>query len=243
MRFEGKTAVVTGAGSGIGRVVAQRFVDEGATVFGLDINVQNVPHGVLPLQADISNEEQVNAAIDRATQETGQIDVLCNLAGIVVEGDILDTTCDDWERSFAINVKGVFLATRAALKNMVGAGRGVIINAGSSAAHLGLPNRASYCAAKGAVEALTRQVAVAYAGTGVRCNAVTPGPVDTPLVQAFFNKAADPEAARAASGARVPLNRLAQPEEIANAILFLASDEASYVTGESLRVDGGQIIV
>ena len=241
MRFEGKTVIVTGAGSGIGQAVTQQLLEEGATVYGLDIRVDGVPDGAGRLETNIADETAVRRAVAKVIADTGQVDVLCNLAGIAVEGDPVDTSLDDWERSFAVNVRGVFLATQAVLPHMIERRVGSIVNAGSTAAQIGIPNRTAYCASKGAVEAFTRQVAVEYAGVGVRCNAVSPGPVDSPMVQAIYARSADPEAARVKNAARVPVGRLARPEEIAGAILYLASDEAGFVTGAALSIDGGLV--
>ena len=238
-RFDGRTAVVTGAGSGIGQAIAAAFLAEGAVVFAGDLDPRGVPDGCTPVEVDVTDPAAVDALIAAAADATGQLDVMCNNAGIGSTADALTCTPEEWDRVFAVNARGVFLGTRAALPHMLSQQRGAIVNTASVGGMVGLRDRAAYCASKGAVIAFTKQVALQYAGTGVRCNCVCPGTVDSPWVQRLLDEADDPVERRAALVARQPVGRLGAPAEIAQAVLYLASDEASFATGTSLVVDGG----
>jgi meso-butanediol dehydrogenase / (S,S)-butanediol dehydrogenase / diacetyl reductase len=241
-RFEGRTAVVTGAASGIGSEITRLLIEEGARVVGADMDPTNVPAGASAFKADVSDPADVNSMIAAAIEEFGHIDILCNNAGIGSVHDVLGCSLDEWERLFAVNVRGVFLGIKAALPSMLERGHGVIVNTASVAGMMGLRDRAAYCATKGAVISLTQQVAVQYAGTGVRCNCVCPGTVDSPWVGRLLDQADDPALARERLVARQPLGRLGQPTEVAKAILYLASDDASFMTGSSLVIDGGMTV-
>jgi len=181
----------------------------------------------------------VQALVDTCVGEHGRIDILCNNAGVGGVTDVLGCTTEMWDRLFAVNVRGVFLGIRASLPHMLDAGSGVIVNTASVAASVGLPDRAAYCASKGAVVALTRQVAVQYASRGIRCNCVSPGTVDSPWVRRLLDRADDPGATREALVARQPLGRLGTPGEVADLVAYLASDQASFVTGADWLIDGG----
>lgn len=233
-RFEGRTAIVTGAGSGIGLALAACFRAEGAVVIGADLKGADI-------FCDVSREEDVQQLVGHAIDETGRLDVLCNNAGIGSTADAVSCSVEEWERVFAVNVRGVFLGTKAALPHMLRDGRGAIVNTASVAGLVGLRDRAAYCASKGAVVSFTKQVAIQYAGTGVRCNCVCPGTVDSPWVRRLLDEASDPDAARAELVARQPLGRLGRPEEIATAIAYLASDDAEFVTGAAWVIDGGVV--
>lgn len=239
MRFEGRSVVITGAGSGIGWEMTRLFMEEGASVVGGDLDPSGVPDGAVAVACDVSSEPDVRALVDTAVERHGRVDVLCNNAGIGSTTDAIACTVDEWDRLFAVNCRGVFLGTKLALPHMLERGSGTIVNTASVAGLIGLRDRAAYCATKGAVIAFTRQVAIQYAGTGVRCNCVCPGTVDSPWVGRLLAQADDAEAARAALVARQPLGRLAQPVEVARAALYLASDDAAFVTGEALVIDGG----
>ncbi len=238
-RFEGRTAVITGAGSGIGFEMARLFLEEGAVVVAADINPDGVPAGTIAVETDVSDEQQVRSMIGVAVSRTGRVDVLCNNAGIGSTADALSCTVEEWDRMFAVNVRGVFLGTKYALSHMLEQRKGAIVNTASAAGLIGLKDRAPYCATKGAVITFTKQVAIQYANTGVRCNCICPGTVDSPWVAGLLEKAEDPAAAREALIARQPLGRLGQPVEIAKAALYLASDDAEFMTGTALVIDGG----
>lgn len=238
-RFEGRTAVVTGGASGIGFEMARMLLEEGATVVAADLDPSGVPAGSVGVAVDVSDPTAVEALIAVAVDRTGRLDVLLNNAGIGSTADPVACSVDEWDRVFAVNVRGVFLGTKYALPVMLAQGSGAIVNTSSVAGLIGLRDRAAYCASKGAVTAFTRQVAVQYAGTGVRCNCVCPGTVDSPWVGRLMDETEDPAATRAALTARQPLGRLGQPVEIARAALYLASDDAAFVTGTALVIDGG----
>jgi NAD(P)-dependent dehydrogenase (short-subunit alcohol dehydrogenase family) len=240
-RFEGWTVVVTGAASGIGAEMAMGFHREGARVYGADLDVSSVPEGCFGHRADVSRPTDVEQLIARAVEETGRLDVMCNNAGIGSTADPVSCTVEDWDRVFAVNARGVFLGTKYALPHMLDRGKGAIVNTASVAGLIGLKDRASYCASKGAVISFTKQVAIQYAGTGVRCNCVCPGTVDSPWVAGLLDQSEDPAAMRAALVARQPMGRLGEPREIAAAALYLASDDAAFVTGSALVIDGGLV--
>ena len=235
-RFTGRRALVTGAGSGIGAAVARRLAAEGAELLLADAagdRVRDVAgelgEAVGWVQLDVRDEDAVQAA-------TGDLDVLVNVAGIGSTTSAPDTPLDVWEDVFAVNARGTFLCCKHAIPGMVARGGGTIVNIGSVAGLVGLRNRAAYCASKGAVIALTRALAVDHVGDGVRVNVVCPGTVDSPWVQRLVHDAGE---SLDALRARQPMGRLGTPEEIADAVLYLASDAAAFVTGSSLVIDGG----
>jgi NAD(P)-dependent dehydrogenase (short-subunit alcohol dehydrogenase family) len=235
-RFAGKRALVTGAGSGIGAAVARGLHAEGAQVRLADVAAEGVEalaaelgDRARALRLDVRDEEQVRGA-------TSDLDVLVNVAGIGSTTTAPDTPLEVWEDVFAVNARGSFLCCKHAIPGMAERGRGSIVNVASVAGLVGLRNRAAYCASKGAVIALTRALAVDHVGDGIRVNAVCPGTVDTPWVRRLVEEAGESlEALRA----RQPLGRLGTPEEIAEAVLFLASDAAAFVTGSVFVIDGG----
>lgn len=240
-RFHGRTVVVTGAGSGIGYEMARQFHDEGAYVYAADLTPGSVPPGTTAVRVDVTDADSVAAALAQAVDETGRLDVLCNNAGASSTTDPVSCTVEEWDHTFAVNTRGVFLGTKFALPTMLAQGGGAIVNTASAAGLVGLKDRAAYCASKGAVIAFTRQVAVQYAGTGVRCNAVCPGTVDSPWVARLLAAADDPDTARAGLVARQPMGRLGRPDEVARAALYLASDDAAFITGTELVIDGGLV--
>lgn len=239
MRFEGKRAIVTGAGSGIGHELTTILLEEGAQVVGLDINVESIPRGAIRITSDLQDVSDVGASMAKAIDALGGLDILCNNAGIGSTKSVLECAPDEWDRVFAVNVRAVYLGIRAALPTMLAAGAGVIVNTASVAGTIGLLDRAAYCASKGAVIALTKQVAIQYAGQGIRCNCVCPGTIDSPWVQRLMEEAADPAERRRNLVARQPVGRLGQPIEVARAIAYLASSESDFMTGSELVIDGG----
>lgn len=233
--FSGRTALVTGAGSGIGQAIAEQLRDRGAAVVGVDLEPSGVPAGCTPYQADVSDPDAVLVVRDAV----GHVDVLMNNAGIGSTADVLTCSVQEWDRVFAVNVRSVFLWSQAFLPSMLAAGHGAIVNTASVAGLVGFRDRAAYCASKGAVISLTKQMAIQYAGTGVRCNCICPGTVDSPWVGRLLDQAEDPEGARNALVGRQPLGRLGTSAEVATAAVYLASEAASFVTGTALVIDGG----
>ncbi|MCX7624397.1 MAG: glucose 1-dehydrogenase [Thermomicrobium sp.] len=248
MELRDRIAVVTGAGSGIGRAIAQRFARAGATVVAADLDLAAAaatarlapdPERIVPHPVDVREEASVRALMAATIERFGRIDILVNNAGIGTTKDLVETDLDEWENVFAVNVRGVFLCCKYALPDMLARRSGVIVNIGSVAGLIGIPKRAAYCASKGAVVTLTKQIAIAYVREGIRCNCICPGTVDSPWVERLVAREPDPVAARRALEARQPMGRLVQPEEVAAAALYLASDEAAAVTGSVLVIDGG----
>jgi NAD(P)-dependent dehydrogenase (short-subunit alcohol dehydrogenase family) len=237
--FSGRSILVTGAASGIGFQMASKFRDAGGTVFAGDLNPAECPAGTTALLLDVTDEKSVAAAVAAVIDATGKIDVICNNAGRGSTSSPVDCTADEWDAVFAVNARGVFLGTKYALPHMLEKSYGVIINTASAAGLAGLKNRAAYGASKGAVIAFTKQVAVQYAGTGIRANTICPGTVDSPWVGRLLDGAEDPTSARAELVGRQPMGRLGQPSEIAEAALYLASDSAAFITGTDLVIDGG----
>jgi NAD(P)-dependent dehydrogenase (short-subunit alcohol dehydrogenase family) len=239
-RLEGKVCVITGAAGGIGAATASVFEREGARVVGVDLREHEV--GTLSMQADLSNEAAVEALYERVREELGRIDVLFNNAGISPTDDasVLETSVEAWERVQNANLRSVFLCCKHGIPHLLindPPTRGSVINTASFVAVIGsATSQISYTASKGGVLALSRELGVEFARRGVRVNALCPGPVDTPLLQELYAK--DPEQA-ARRMVHVPMGRFARAEEIANAALFLASDESSYVNATAFLVDGG----
>lgn len=238
-RFTGRTAIVTGAGSGIGRAIAVRLLEEGAWVLAADVDPSSAPPGCETRRVDVSNEADVIAMVAAVLERRGVIDIMCNNAGVESTVDVVGCSVEEWDRVFAVNVRGVFLGCKHVVPAMLERGAGVIVNTASVAGMIGLVDRAAYCASKAAVIGLTRQVAVQYAHRGIRCNCVCPGTVDSPWVGRLLDRAADPVAAREQLVARQPMGRLGRPDEIAAAVCHLASDDAAFMTGSSLVIDGG----
>jgi 2-keto-3-deoxy-L-fuconate dehydrogenase len=243
-RLAGKTALITAAGQGIGRASALAMAAEGARVYATDVN----PKALATLDGSANVTTRVldvldDSAVARTFAELPPLDVLFNCAGYVHNGTILDCTPKDWEFSFNLNVRAMYSAIRSALPKMLERGGGSIINMASVAGSIrGLPNRFVYGASKAAVIGLTKSVAADFVGRGIRCNAVAPGTVDTPSLADRINAFADPAEARKAFVARQPMGRLAKPEEIAPIVVFLASDESAFATGNVYSVDGGMTI-
>ena len=238
-----RTVIVTGAGRGIGASIARKFLDLGDRVYGVDLAFDEAPSEIVEAVCDITDPDAVSAMVERVVRETGRVDVLVNNAGIRVEADVIDTTIEDWDRLMAVNLTAVFLACKFALPHMVEQGSGAIVSVASVAGLNPIPDRAAYCASKAGVIGLTRQMALQYARRGIRVSAVCPGPTLTPFTRAYRETFGDPEAEFADFAGRLPVGRFAAPEEIANAIAFLASDDASFITGSVLDVDGGNNLV
>lgn len=249
MKLQDRVAVITGAGSGIGQAMALQFAREGARILAADINgeaaeetskmVTTAGGACQSFAVDVTQPEQVQAMVEQAIAAYGQLDILCNNAGIGSTTDVVDCEPADWDRVMTVNVKSVYLGCKYAVPHMVRQNRGVIINTASVAGMVGIVKRAAYCASKGAVIALTRQVAVEYVKQGLRVNCLCPGTVDSPWVERLLSQTDDRAAARQALEARQPMGRLGTPEEVAAAALYLASDDAAFITGTGLVLDGG----
>jgi NAD(P)-dependent dehydrogenase (short-subunit alcohol dehydrogenase family) len=240
-----RTVIVTGAGRGIGAATARKFLGLGDRVYGADLAFDEAPPGLVEAVCDIADPDAASGLAERAADETGRIDVLVNNAGIRVVADVVDTSVEDWDRLMSVNLRAVFLMCKFTLPRMLEQGSGAIVNVASNSGWYPIPNRAAYCASKAGVIGLTRQMALQYAGRGVRVTAVCPGNTLTPFTRGpmGFGRAADPAAAQAAQAERMPLGRSGEPEEIAAAIAYLASEDASFVIGSVLDVDGGSNLV
>lgn len=245
-RLTGKVALITGAASGLGRVAAEIFASEGARVVIADVvdgsdavNRITASGGVATwVHCDVTNEDSVTAAVGHAVDTHGSLDVMYNNAGVMLsdDDDPVSTPLATYERTMDINVKGVLLGCRAAIPVMQAQGRGSIINVASFVAHMGAATpQVAYTASKGAVLAMTREIAVIYARQGIRANALCPGPVMTPLLAKFLSD----DAKRERRLVHIPMGRFGAPEDIAKGALFLASDDSSWMTGQSLIIDGG----
>ena len=240
-RLQGKRALVTAAGQGMGRAAVLAFAREGATIVATDIDAkllkayERTP-GVTTSQLDVTDDKEVSAFV----HATGAVDILFNCAGWVHQGSILECTLADWDRSFNLNVRSMFVMVKAMLPRMIAAGGGVILNMSSVlGANKAAPSRLAYASSKAAVQGFTRALAIDHVKQNVRVNCVCPGTVDTPSLGERIKAFADPVQARKDFVARQPMGRLATAEEIAETFVYLVSDESSFMTGQAVYVDGG----
>lgn len=248
MRMEGKGALVTGGGRGLGREVVLLLAGEGAGVVVFDVNeegaeavaaeARDAGGNAVAFAGSVTDEEQIAAGIAFCAQEFGSFDAIHNNAGVQLEKPLIESTGEEFDWITEVNLKGVFFGCKQAVMAMKETGGGSIINTASILAHTGDPFLPVYTATKTGVLGMTRAIAVDYAQFGIRCNCVSPGDMETPMIQKYFEATPDPAATRAEMEASYPGNRIAQPREVAQAVLFLASDEASFVNGTDILVDG-----
>ncbi|MEW6566936.1 MAG: glucose 1-dehydrogenase [Chloroflexota bacterium] len=248
MRLKDRVAIVTGAGKGIGWGIAKVFSQEGARVVIVDWDeaagkktaeeINQAGGEALFVRCDVSDEGQVKAMVEQAVERFGRIDILVNNAGVGVYKSVLDASSADWDHCLAVNLKGVFLCSKYAIPHMQAAGKGAIVNISSVHSHATVNGVAPYAASKGGITALTRNMAIDY-GPTIRVNAIAPGWVLTPLIQSIFDGYEDPAEQQRLVEQRQVMKRIGRPEDIGYAAAFLASDEASFITGTQLFVDGG----
>lgn len=247
MILKNKVVIITGAKSGIGLAAARRFAAEGAKVILTDIQdasqetdeIRQEGREAFFIRTDVSISLQVTALFEQAINKYGRLDILVNNAGVELAKKLPETTEEEWEKLMSVNLKGVFLCSKAAILYMRHHGGGVIVNVASELGLVGGAEIAAYCASKGGVVQLTKAMAIDHAADNIRVNCICPGPVETSLLERIFLSSQDPEKERKETIEKVPLKRLGRPEEIANVILFLASEESSYMTGACVAVDGG----
>jgi NAD(P)-dependent dehydrogenase (short-subunit alcohol dehydrogenase family) len=252
VRLKGKVSLITGAGSGIGRATALLFAREGALVVAADRDAQQAEKTQKLIEQeggqceakciDVSQEEQVAAVIATVVKTWGQLDVLCNNAGISLLKPVTTTTEAEWDKVFNVNLKGVFFGCKHAIPQMAKQGNGAIVNTASELAIVAQPLYGAYCATKAGVLALTRVLALEWAAKGIQINAVCPGPIATPMLQAEFDLADDPINEEKLAIKSIPAGRLGTPEDIAKVALFLASEDAQFVHGAAIVADGGKTI-
>ena len=245
--------IVSGGASGLGLAAAEKFASNGYNIVLIDIDdakgktaeqkIKDMGTDALFCHCDISNKEQVEKSAADTQARFGRADVLINNAGLEVRGSILQCTEEDWTRLYEINLKGIYYMTNAFAPSMISQGKGAIINTGSILGYRTVPERAAYSSSKGAIDTLTRTMAFDLAEQNIRVNCVTPGAIDTPLLRGSINDSPDPSETEAFLGSKSVFNRLGTPAEVANVMYFLASDEASFVTGATYFVDGGWSIL
>jgi len=239
--LENRVALVTGGTGGIGTAICKRLTKEGAVVIAADRHAPNVelPDGIFFHDLDVTQEDSVTKLMDSVEYNQGKIDILVNAAGIEIEKTIEDTSLDDWNRIFAVNVTGTFLVSKYALPLMRKTGAGSIINFGSYDGFIADPQLAAYCATKGAVHALTKAMACDHGPENIRVNAICPGYIDTPMLQSFFGDSGDIESLQQAVRDVHPMRRYGTPDDIAGLVNWLAGDEARYASGQLWVLDGG----
>ena len=247
--LHGKAALVTGGASGIGRATVSLFAAEGAAVAVFDRDAEGggaVVRGIsehggraLLIAGDVTQDADCRRAVDETVRAFGRLDVLFNNAGIIRRAAITDTSEEDWDRTMSVNVKSIFLMSRCAIPAMERSGGGVIVNTASNWGLVGGPRAAAYCASKGAVVLLTKAMAIDHGPRNIRVNCICPGDTDTPMLRGEARQLGEPVEAFLAQSADCPLGRVAQPDDIARAALYLASDASSFMTGAPLIVDGG----
>jgi NAD(P)-dependent dehydrogenase (short-subunit alcohol dehydrogenase family) len=247
-RLDGKVALVTGAGSGIGRETAMRFAAEGALVCAADLRGDSAQEtaaaiggDAIGLELDVTSGASAAAGLEAVVQRFGGIDVLVNNAGVTIVGAVHDLEEADWDKELAANLKGIYLVSKAAWPHLVERGGGAILVTASIAGIWAIPDDAAYCASKAGAVMLTKCMALDGAKAGIRVNCVCPGFTETPMIEGYFADQPDPEASRAFAVSIHPLGRLGKPRDIADAFVYLASEEAAWVTGTALVVDGGLI--
>ena len=246
MRLNNKVAIITGGGSGIGHATARNFAAEGAWVTIADKNgdaaktvAAEIGGKARAVSVDVAQSDDIKAMIDGTVAAHGRLDILVNNAGFGITGSVVDTTEDDWNTLMAVNVNGVFLGCKYAIPVMARQGGGAIVNTASTTSRVGIKDRAAYVTSKGAVAAMTRAMALDHVDQGIRINAVAPGTIESPYYSRILGTGPNAATMRKTLEARQPMMRMGRPEEIALAILFLASDEASFCTGTVLFADGG----
>ena len=238
--LKGKTAFVTGGSGGIGAAICARFAAEGARVVAADLrDPGTLASGGEFVEFDVTREDVVTATFSELAKQWGQLDILVNAAGIEIEETIENTTLEQWNRIFAVNVTGTFLTSKYALPMLRKSSGASVINFGSYDGYIADPGLAAYCATKGAVHALTRAMACDHGPEGIRVNAICPGYVNTPMLQSFFGESGDIESLKQAVRDVHPMRSFGEPEDIANLVNWLASDEARYASGQLWVIDGG----
>lgn len=242
MRLQDRTAIITGGGRGLGRAIAERFLAEGAKVLLADIDAVQLAKtadelGCLSCPTDVAHKDQIDRMVAAAIEGFGHIDILVNNAGITHAADFLDLTVEDFDRVIAVNLRSAFVASQAAARHMIPRGKGTIVNMSSVNAVFAIPNQIPYAVSKGGMNQLTKASAMALAPHGIRVNAIGPGTIMTDLARGIMNT---PEMQQKVL-ARTPLGRCGEPSEVASIAAFLASDDASYLTGQTIYPDGGRL--
>lgn len=246
MKLQNKVALITGAGAGIGEATAILFAEQGAKVVLADRNyaqaaavAERIGKNAFALEVDVAKAEQVRAMVEKTVEQFGGLDILVNNAGFGCLGTVVTLEEDAWDNVIDVNLKGVYLCSKYAIPELAKRGGGAVVNLASTISVVGIKDRAAYVAAKGGVAALTRAMALDHSAEGIRVNSVAPGVINSSYYDKMFQQVPDPEAFRKALEARSPLNKMGDPIDIANMILFLSSDDSKFATGAMFTVDGG----